>query len=68
MAEREGTLVGVWLTDDELQRLDTLAKRLAQSRMTKNNRSDALRALVRVSSAEEVIHKLLLEVISHTQS
>jgi hypothetical protein len=68
MAEREGTLVGVWLNDDELKRLDNLAKRLSQSRLVRNNRSEALRALVRVSSAEEVINKLLMEVISHTQS
>lgn len=68
MAEREGTLVGVWFSDDELQRLDNLARRLSQSRLTKNNRSEAVRALVRVSSAEEVINKLLMEVITHTQS
>lgn len=68
MAEREGTLVGVWLDDDELKRLDNLAKRLAHSRLVKNNRSEALRALLRVSNAEEVINKLLMEVISHTQS
>jgi hypothetical protein len=68
MAEREGTLVGVWLNDDELKRLDTLAKRMSQSRLVRNNRSEAIRALVRVITAEEVINKLLLEVISHTQS
>lgn len=69
MAEREGTMVGVWLSDEELERLDSLAKRLGETRLiARKNRSETLRALVRISDEDEVINKLVMEVIAHTQA
>lgn len=69
MAEREGTLVGVWLSDEEIKRLDRLAQRLGETRLiTRKNRSETLRALVRIYSEDEVVSKLVQEVIANTQA
>lgn len=68
MAEREGTLVGVWLSDEEIERLDNLAQRLGETRLiTRKNRSETLRALVRIYDEDEVVNKLVMQVIAHTQ-
>lgn len=68
MAEREGTMVGVWLSDEEIERLDALARRLSDTRLiARKNRSDTLRALVRIYEENEVVSKLVQEVISNTQ-
>lgn len=69
MAEREGTLVGVWLSDEEVERLDSLAKRLGETRLiSRKNRSETLRALVRIADEDEVVNKLVMEVIANTQA
>lgn len=68
MAERDGTMVGVWLSDEEIERLDALAQRLGDTRLiTRKNRSETLRALVRIYDEDEVVSKLVQEVIAHTQ-
>lgn len=69
MAEREGTLVGVWLSDEEIEQLDKLAQRLADSRLiARKNRSETIRSLVRIYDEDEVVNKLVMEVIAHTQA
>ena len=69
MAEREGTLVGVWLSDEEIERLDDLAQRLSETRLiARKNRSETLRALVRIYDEDEVVNKLVREVIANTQA
>lgn len=68
MAEREGTMVGVWLSDEEIERLDSLAQRLGETRLiTRKNRSETLRALVRIYEEDEVVNKLVMQVIANTQ-
>lgn len=69
MAEREGTMVGVWLSDEEIERLDSLAGRLAETRLiARKNRSETLRALVRIYDEDEVVSKLVMEMLAHTQA
>lgn len=69
MAEREGTMVGVWLSDEEIERLDSLAQRLGETRLiTRKNRSETLRALVRIYEEDEVVNKLVMQVIANTQA
>lgn len=69
MADREGTMVGVWLSDEEIERLDNLAQRLSDTRLiTRKNRSETLRALVRISEEDEVVNKLVMAVIANTQA
>lgn len=69
MAERDGTLVGVWLGDEEVDRLDRLAQRLEDTRLiARKNRSETLRALVRIYEEDEVVNKLVMQVIANTQA
>lgn len=64
MADREGTLVGVWLNDAEIERLDSLAHRLGETRLiTRKNRSETLRSLVRIYEEGEVVSRLVASVV-----